>query len=60
MADLQTRDKQKQAEVARELKTVLKVMDYVSKHWLGRKRHGGRQAHLYYDIYQALGAAWHY
>lgn len=42
------------------LKTVIKAMDYVSKHWLGGKRLSDRRAQLYYDIYQALGAAWHY
>lgn len=43
-----------------QLKPILKAMDYVSKHWLGRKRPGSRQAQLFYDIYQVLGTAWHY
>lgn len=60
MADFQTLDKQRRAEVERQVKTILRAMDFVSKHWLGRKRSGSRQAQLYYDIYQALGAAWHY
>lgn len=52
---------EKQAETVRQLKKILKAMDYVSKHGLGRMQGGReRQAQLQYDIYQAMGAAWHY
>lgn len=36
-------------------------MDYVSDNWLrGKASKDQRRARLFYDIYQALGTAWHY